>query len=177
VSIFETSLVAALVYVVVVATHEYSHYIVGRWRCRVPVREITVVLLAFTHRVALRDGDEWVPPTNRRRYQRLFEHHGTESEAAGVNLYTAGGPFGQTVGVVTLVGGLAAVGRLSLATFLLSLSAVHAGWNLLLDGWSLFRGDEQTADDFSGLWQQSRPGAAAVVCVVVVSHAVPHALL
>lgn len=176
-SVLETGLVAALAYGVVVVTHEYGHYAVGRWRCRIPAREITVVLLAFPHYVALRDGDEWVPPTDRRRYQRLFERHGTESEVVGVDLYTAGGLLGQTVGVVTLAGGLAVVGRPSLAAFLLSFSAVHVGWYLLLDAWSSFRRDGQTTGDFSGLWQQSRPGAVAVVCVVAASHAVPHTLL
>lgn len=62
----------SLVFFAVVAVHEVGHYLAGL-AIGVPSRSMKIRLLAFPQHVALRDGDEWVSPSQLDHYLKIAE--------------------------------------------------------------------------------------------------------
>lgn len=168
------SLVALVfVYGLIVSIHEFGHYSVGRWLAGIPASDIKIVLLDFPQHVALRDGEDWVKPQEQPRYGEIYSKYDTErTRSQLVDLYTAGGLVGQTVGVVVIGGLFLAAGERSWAELFLELSILLSASYFVFDTGSYLSSSRKQGytGDFSALWEHSPVGTIVVVLFFVIMH-------
>jgi hypothetical protein len=161
------------VYGLIVFFHEFGHYSVGRWLARIPASKIKVVLLDFPQHVALRDENGWVKPQEQPRYGEIYSEYNTErTQFQHLDLYTAGGLIGQTVGVVVIGGLLLVAGERLWVERFVELSMLLSGSYFVFDIGSYLsssRKDRYTGD-FSALWIYSPAGTLMVISFVLLMH-------
>lgn len=169
----------ALVFVFVVIwmiilVHELGHYYAGRRIVEIPSDEIKLVAPYFPRYVALRDGEEWVGPSQLQRYRSVYEQYDPDGEHE--QRFAAAGELVQA-SVVAPVGVAASllvdtdVG-ISILTASLLVFVVYAGIDTLA---TLYRG--RPSGDYSLLWE-SMPGLPVLLGLGFASvHVVPIMLL
>lgn len=161
------------VYGLIVYIHEFGHYSVGRWLAGIPASDIKIVMLDFPQHVALRDGEDWVKPQDQSRYGEIYYKYDTErTQSQLIDLYTAGGLVGQTVGVVVIGGLFLAIGERSWAELFIELSILLSGSYFVFDiGTYLISSRKRGyTGDFSALWNYSATGAIVVIFFIVIMH-------
>lgn len=87
------------VILVLISVHETGHFLAG-WAVGVPAVDMRIRLFCFPQHVALRDGTEWVPPSDLQRYLRIMRRHLHSPSAEFV--YVAGGLLLETVFAVAV---------------------------------------------------------------------------
>lgn len=167
----------AFVFVViwaVILVHELGHYYAGRRIVGIPGEDIKLVAPYFPRYVALRDGEEWVAPTELGRYRSVYERHDPEREheqrfAAAGELVQAGivAPVGTLIGLAVDTDIGVTILSASLLVFV-----IYAGLDAIA---TLYRG--RPSGDYSVLWQ-STPRLPILIGLGFVSlHVVPLMIL
>lgn len=135
-------------FVVLIAVHEFGHYLAGLV-AGIPAREMRIRMLAFPQHVILRDGEQWVSPVQQiDRYVELVRQH--LKTPPRVFLYTAGGILLETL-FTTIVGvSLLVFGESRLALVLVAFSLFLLLPWILIDTVAVLRG--RIVGDLSGLW-------------------------
>lgn len=144
-----TSVVVLPVAWAVVYVHELGHYVAGRRIAGVPDDEIRMVSWLFPRYVALRDGDDWVAPSEAARYWRVYER--TDPEETHRERFAAGGEIVQTAVLVPAAGVAVVAGFETLATTVLGVSLLTTAVFVLVDGVMTLRNDTWWGD-YSVLW-------------------------
>lgn len=136
----------------VILVHELGHYYAGRRIVGIPGEDIRLVAPYFPRYVALRDGEEWVAPTELGRYRSVYERHDPEREheqrfAAAGELVQAGivAPVGTLIGLAVDTDIGVTILSASLLVFV-----VYAGVDIAA---TLYRG--RPSGDYSLLWQST----------------------
>ena len=134
----------------VVSVHELGHYYAGRQIVGIPAKDIKLVDPYFPRYVALRDGGQWVSPTDLERYRGAYSKYDEDGEhleryAAAGELVQAAivAPIAFLVGLLFSVDVAVTVLLVSLLTTLLYVVIDAAG--------TLYRG--RPSGDYSVLWQ------------------------
>jgi hypothetical protein len=172
--------VLVVMYGLIVAMHEFGHYSVGRWLAGIPASDIQVVMFEFPQHVALRDGEEWIKPQEQPQYGKIYSRYDTErTQSQFIDLYTAGGLLGQTVGVGVIGGLLLAAGKPSWAELLLEISILLSASYFVFDIGSYLSSSRNRGytGDFSALWEYSPTGTITVVLFFGVGHGILYFLL
>ncbi|MXV63683.1 hypothetical protein GS429_16775 [Natronorubrum sp. JWXQ-INN-674] len=147
--------------------HELGHYVIGRWVVGIPAAEITIVMLESPQHVVLRDGDEWVRPSEFERYSERYERY--DPEYTHLEAYIGAGEIFQTIGVLITVGVLLGIGMPSVAASIVLLSLLLTALYLVFDvGMFVYSG--HPAGDYSALWQVSPLAAVAVLLAFLLPH-------
>lgn len=158
----------------IILVHELGHYYAGRRIVGIPSSEIKLVAPYFPRYVALRDGEDWVAPTELERYWSAYDRHDPDREqeqrfAAAGDLVQAGvvAPIGALVGVAVDTDLGVTVLSASLLVFV-----VYAGIDVIA---TQYRG--RPSGDYSVLWQ-SMPRLPVLLALGFASvHVVPLMLL
>jgi hypothetical protein len=135
---------------VIIAIHEYGHYVAGRNIVEIPKESITVVEPYFPRYVALHDGAEWVSPRDLDQYRRTYEQYDPDGEH--IERFLAAGELIQAAVVVPIavaVGLLVSV-EIGVVILLLSLlsTAAYVAIDLIA---TLYTGTP--SGDYSQLWE------------------------
>jgi hypothetical protein len=158
----------------VILVHELGHYYAGRRIVGIPGDEIKLVAPYFPRYVALRDGEEWVSPSELDRYRSVYERHDPDREHE--QRFAAGGELVQAA-VVAPVGVAASLFvspdiGVTILTASLLVFAVYAGIDTVA---TLYRG--RPSGDYSLLWE-SMPGLPVLLGLGFGSvHVIPIMLL
>ena len=151
-----------------IALHECGHFFAGM-AAGIPADQMKIRLLVFPQHVALRDGEDWLSPTDYHRY--VSRSQAILKDRKGLIAYVSGGLLVETTTFIGFVWMCRALDmpylwQVPLTIALASLPMTYLVADILASGRA-----RHPCGDFSGLWKISRPSAALVTAVVIISHA------
>ncbi len=136
----------------VLLVHEFGHYYTGRQIIEIPKSDIKLVSFLFPRYVALRDGDDWVAPTEFERYRSVYERHDPSYEH--LERFVAGGEIIQTLVIVPVAIILALAGFAGIATTVLGISMLTTLVYVIVDALWTWQSNTPSGD-YSALWAVS----------------------
>jgi hypothetical protein len=158
----------------IILVHELGHYYAGRRIVEIPGDDIKLVAPYLPRYVALRDGDEWVGPSDLDRYRSVYERYDPDGEHE--QRFAAAGELVQAA-VVAPVGVAASLAvnteiGVAILTASLLVFVVYAGIDAIA---TVARG--QPSGDYSLLWEAAAGLPVLLGLGFASVHVIPIALL
>ena len=163
-NVLTTILAFAACFFVLIAVHEFGHYLAG-WLGGIPARNMRIRMFVFPQRVDLRCEDRWVSPYDRELF--LSTAWGYLKTPPRFFLYTSGGLLLETLFAVVSVAVFMHFGHHALAILVaISCLCIFLGIVLVLDlpvAW--YRG--HPVGDVSGLWALAKLPTVVLMLVLL----------
>lgn len=147
--------------------HELGHYYAGRHIVGIPATDIRLVPVPILGYVALREGTDWVSPTESASYREAYGQFDPEFEH--FERFMAAGELIQTAVVVPVALALWWVGHSGLAWMVLLLSLALTLAAVVVDA-ALTRYADAPTGDYSVLWEVSWTVPVALLFAVLSVH-------
>lgn len=132
------------------SVHEFGHYLAGRRIVGIPADSIRLVDPYLPRYVALRDGDQWVAPSEPESYRSAYRQFDPTGEHA--ERFAGAGELVQAAVVVPIATAFGLAVSVPLATTILVLSLLSTAFYVALDLVATIR-TGSPAGDYSVLWR------------------------
>jgi hypothetical protein len=150
----------ALCIFTLISVHEVGHFLAG-WVGGIPWRAMRIRLFRFPQDVILRDGNEWIAPSNLDQYLPVIERH--LGSGSRLYFYVAGGLLLETVFAVAAAVIAKAAGWPNLALMVAGMSLLFFVLLVFVMDvpWALYH--RRAFFDVSGLWHIAKVPTALLV--------------